>query len=274
MSESTALAHAHDGEPRGALQLAFEPQSFDALTRMCGVLFASGLLPKAIAKVEAAIYIALRGRELGLTIGQSFASIFIVDGKTVMASDLIVARVKRSRECAVWHIDSSTNEECTITAQRAGDDKPTTLTWNIADAKRAGLLTKQNWQGYPRAMLRARCSSELARAVFPDVAMGMYDPDEIANDNRHAAPSVVPAREELVGEVVQAAAPAPAPPPVRKASEVAREIAEHMRQAPDLASLDGLWDGARQMGFKETMLAQLGKVWEDCKAKFIPDMAG
>ena len=34
------------------------------------------------------------------------------------------------------------------------------------------------WSQYPAQMLRHRCAADLAREVYPDVLMGLYDPDE------------------------------------------------------------------------------------------------
>src|SRR5690606_1638755 len=63
---------------------------------------------------------------------------------------------------------------------------------------------------HPAAMLRARASAALARAVYPDVAMGIYDPDE-ALDFIEVSRGVSKPRIEA-----QAKAP---PPPTPKAEE-------------------------------------------------------
>jgi hypothetical protein len=39
-------------------------------------------------------------------------------------------------------------------------------------------------------MLRARCGAAIARAVYPDLVAGIYDPDEVAEIVRHDSPPV------------------------------------------------------------------------------------
>jgi hypothetical protein len=45
----------------------------------------------------------------------------------------------------------------------------------------AGYTTKQNWQKYPKEMMRARCLAYSVRALFPEVLLGTYTDLEMAD---------------------------------------------------------------------------------------------
>jgi hypothetical protein len=69
------------------------------------------------------------------------------------------------------------------------------MSFTTADAQRAG-LNGDNWRKYPAAMLRARCLSAICRAVFPDLCLGLYDPDELAPEPA-PAPSTPAAERDV-----------------------------------------------------------------------------
>jgi hypothetical protein len=190
---------------------ALEPSDLGQAWKLAGALAKSGLLGRDKARQEACFAIILAGRELGLTAMASLRSIHVIEGKTVLSADLIVALVKRSPECEVWRVTEWTGEKVTIVTKRKGDSAPTTLTWTIDEAKAAQLTGKDNWRKYPRAMLRARCSTELARAVYPELAMGLYDPDEV--DARPAPVRVSTATPTNWGDLPDLDRPTRAPTP-------------------------------------------------------------
>jgi hypothetical protein len=175
---------------------AFEPRNVDEGYEMAKLLHASGLLPKAVNKAEAAFAIIATGRELGLPAMQSLRSIHIIDGKPSLAADLIVALVKRNTEvCKFFRLVESTDKVARYETHRVGEPSPTTMTFTIEQAQRAGLTGKDNWKKYPDDMLRARCSAKLARAVYPELVMGLYDPDEIQQE-----PTVYAGQAQVIGE--------------------------------------------------------------------------
>lgn len=161
---------------------AIIPRTLDDVARMAKMAHASGLVK--VASPEAAGVILLTGAELGLSPMQALRGIYVVDGKPTLSADLMVAIVKRADVCQWWRTAESTPETCTIETQRRGDPAPSRRTWTIADAQRAGLTGRQPWRQYPATMLRHRCAADLAREVYPDVVLGLYDPEELDSGER------------------------------------------------------------------------------------------
>lgn len=160
---------------------AFEPRDIGEGYELAKLLVASGLLPRGVQRPEAAFAIIAAGRELGLTAMQSLRSIHIIEGRPTLSADLIAALCKsRSDVCLYFRLVESTDWVARYETHRRGEPAPTSMSFSIEDAQRAGVTGKDNWRKYPAAMLRARCITALARAVYPDLAMGVYDPDEIS----------------------------------------------------------------------------------------------
>lgn len=179
---------------------AFEPRNIDEGFELAKILAASGLLPRGAQRPEAAFAIIAAGRELGLTAMQSLRSIHIIEGKPTLSADLIAALCKsRPDVCVYFRLVESTDRIARYETQRRGEPAPTSMSFTIEDAQRAGVTGKDNWKKYPAAMLRARCITALARAVYPDLAMGVYDPDEVVAEPVYAGPAEVvprPAQRE------------------------------------------------------------------------------
>ena len=130
------------------------------------------------------------GDELGIGPMQSLAKIDVIDGRPAPKAELARALVYAAGH-DMW-VEESTNTKCTIGGRRRGSDKTMTVTWTMDDAKRAGLDGKQNWRKWPRAMLLARASAELARAAFPDCLGGIGLFLEEAEDDTQTAPAPAP----------------------------------------------------------------------------------
>ena len=144
-----------------------------------------------VASREAALMIMLTGRSLGIDPVAAMRGTHIVSGKSVLSSDMMVGIVRKSGVCESWTVIESTHEKCVIETRRKGDDTPVRHTWTIEMAKRAGLAGKGTWAAYPHAMLRARCSAELARMVYPDFLFGVYAEGEIPEEPRRAERATV-----------------------------------------------------------------------------------
>ena len=153
----------------------------------------------AVKRAEEALVILLTGQELGLGPMASLRGIHVVSGRPVLSADLLVAAVRRSGKCESWRVVETTAERCEIVTRRKGEQHDETGIWTRADAERAGLYRKPGpWQQYPAQMLRHRCAADLVRRVYSDVALGLYDPDEVDGLEQRAP---------LPVEIVQAPAP-------------------------------------------------------------------
>lgn len=247
----------------GQMGLAqFEPRDFTELEKLARMAAASKLF--AVQSVEAAIVIMLTGASLGIPPVVAMRSIHVVQGRAVLSSDLIHALVRRSGFCVTWAVEETTAEKCTITTQRRGEPLPYTHSWTAAMARTADLANKATWRQYPAAMLRARCTAEIARIVYPDVLMaGVYCEGEVEEDDAPTKPESETRRPAIEAQPSPLALPrdnGPGPSgkplpaaeaPIVEAPPVAlplsandlRAMLDELTSATDLAALRAAWKG-------------------------------
>ena len=157
----------------------FEPKTFSELEAVSKIAMKSGLMPQGMTP-EKFMIIAMKGAELGLPVLQAIQGINVINNKPAISAELMLALIYKRVPTAKIVFIESTNLICTISAKRASDDQPSEFTFTMADAEAANLLSKGVWKSYPSAMLRARCISAMARAMFPDALMGAsYTPEEL-----------------------------------------------------------------------------------------------
>jgi hypothetical protein len=154
--------------------------TIEMLSGLANRLHAAGVFGAEVTSADKAFAVLLKGHELGFSPMASAGSISIIKGKVSLSADATVALCKRSPACLYLRLVESTEEVATYETQRHGDPSPTSLSYTIAQAKTAGLTGSQTWRGHAPAMLRARCGAAIARAVYPDLVAGIYDPDEVA----------------------------------------------------------------------------------------------
>jgi len=167
---------------------------------------------------EQALMVMMAGKDLGLSYTQSLRAFYIVKGRPCFSAQGMVAVCLKSPLCKYFRTVSVSATEATVETKR-GDDPPRQATFTIQEARLAGLANKDNWKAYPSRMLLARAQAFLAREVYPDLLMGLYDPDEIE-------PAARPARRI---EVVQMAPPTPE-------EQATREWAEHIEARLEAAT--------------------------------------
>lgn len=216
-----------------------EPVNYEMMWKVSQRVTNTPFVPSALrGKPESVLACILYGAELGLGPMQSLNSIHVIEGRTAMSPELMRAMVARHGH----RIDvlKNDNDVCEMKGTRNDTGSTATVKWTMEDAKLAGLAGKNNWRTYPRAMLMARCTSELCRILFPDVIAGLsYTPEEIVSIEgvdlpAEHIPVEAPVVEEIAEEVVEAEIVVEDPKPKKKAkvgeavklAEIADEIVE------------------------------------------------
>jgi hypothetical protein len=218
---------------------------------------------------EQALMVMMAGRDLGLSYTQALRAFHVIEGKPALSADGMVAVcLARKDVCEYFRVVEADDKHATVVAKRAGDPERR-LTFTFAEAERAGLVKdKGGWAKWPGRMCLARAKSFLARELFPDLLMGMYDPDEL-RDSREEKPQR--ARVESVRHVGDNL---PTPPPSSpEASQdasiaVADGIAKAVLDAKSQADLDTVAKHAMK-SLREGLIveAQFNALGERIKAR-------
>lgn len=193
------------------------PRTLSEAKELATTLSAARSLPEALQQKPADVLaIVMAGAELGLAPLQSIRALVLIKGKPTLSADAMGALVKSRRDVCTWlRLVESSATIATYETLRNGDPGPTRLSFTIEQARTAG-LNGDNWKRFPEAMLRARALSALCRAVYPDLLLGVYDPEELesapAPREVNAPPVVVAPQppEPVDAQVVDA--PPPSPP--------------------------------------------------------------
>lgn len=146
----------------------------------------------------------LFGRELGLDPMMALQTINIIQGRPTLTANAM--RGLAMAAGVEFRLDETTETRCVMSALSPGAAGWTTVSWTLDQARKLGLLSKENWKNQPGAMLIARATSQLCRLVAANVLIGApYSTEEV--------------RDLPVGEVPAEAPPVQQeqepPPPVR-----------------------------------------------------------
>jgi len=159
-------------------------------SQLADIISTTEFVPKGLRGRPAAITATiLYGDELGIGPMQSLASIAIVEGRPSPSAELLRGLIFAAGG-ELWY-EEATDTRVKVLGRRKGSTNTTAVTWTIDQAKRAGLAGRQNWRSYPRQMLTARATAELARLIWPDVVRGLAD-SEPSDDIDGAVPSTDP----------------------------------------------------------------------------------
>lgn len=157
------------------------------LLQAADLLSKSNLVPKSYRGKPADIVVArLWGEEAGIGMFAALQYLDVIDGNPTVNADGCNALIRRAGH-SLWFEMSP--DKCVAHGKRADTGDGMTVTWTMQMAKDAGLANKQVWKSYAADMLKARATTQIARALFADVLMGVkYAPEEAAS---FAAPELL-----------------------------------------------------------------------------------
>ncbi len=183
---------------RHETQGALEPATLTELRALAKDAADSGFF--GAKTPQQAVMIMMTGRDLGLSYSQALRAFHVIEvsgrpPKPTLSADGMVAVCMSHRDvCEYFRIVESDDTKATVEAKRVGDP-PRRVTFTVEEAKRAGLIKDGgNWQKWPGRMCLARAKSFLARDLFADLLLGLYETDEMREvlEERHERPAPRP----------------------------------------------------------------------------------
>lgn len=160
-----------------------EPHTLDQLTKLA-VQLAKIRLCRCETPEEALVRM-LTGRELGLTCMQAFRGVHVIDGTPSLSAALKEAIcISRKDICEQFECTFTDATKATYRVKRRGQEAKD-FTYTLDEAKASGLLDrgsdpkKNNWNRFPKRMLRARAASDAADTVFRDVLLGLASREDL-----------------------------------------------------------------------------------------------
>ena len=156
------------------------PTNMGEAMQFAETMAVSAFCPKAFQGKPADIVVAVQwASEVGLAPLAAMQSMAVINGKPSLYGDGMMALIVGHPEY-VSHKEWREGDEafCTIVRMRFNEKVETTRSFSMAQAKRAGLLSKAPWRQYTERMLQMRARGFAARDSFPDALSGMVIKEE------------------------------------------------------------------------------------------------
>lgn len=162
----------------------YSPEYFGGLSQLSAAAAASRLFGEATK--EQLFMILMTGREMGISPTVALRSVGVFKGKTVISSQLQLAKVKE----AGYRVEilENTDTTATVSVQKPGQSAYT-KTFTMDDAKKAGLLERNAlYRTSPATMLLNRAIGLACRYGAPEVLNGLHNADELAEMDEPGSP--------------------------------------------------------------------------------------
>ena len=166
MTESTAVEPVSPYDEAALAKISADvPTSWVAAMRLAGRISNTPFVPKALRGDPASVMACiLTGEELGLGPMQSLRMVNVIEGHPAASAELMRALVNRAGHRL--SVVEARQDRVTLHGQRRDTGASATVTWTIADAQRAKLMSNPAWGKYhdrccwpgPRASCAARSS--------------------------------------------------------------------------------------------------------------------
>ena len=243
------------------------PRNMGEVMQLADLMAKSDMVPKGYQGKPGNVVVAiLAGHPLGLSPFVACQSFAVINGNPSLYGDAMLGVVKASG------LLQKITEDCdgtlaTCTIVRRGED-PVIRTYNLDDAKKAGLLGKQGpWQQHPARMLQMRARAFALRDVFPDILRGLGVAEEQEDMVRAEKAVVVSKPARLGADAVKAALMVtadsePEPPEqLETPQEEPQQTPEPTREEIFLVTWRGEMSGLRDKQASE-ITASLKSAWE------------
>ena len=251
---------------------------FNELQGMADAIASSGLFGMKTGNQALALMLVAQAEgQHPATITQEYD---IIQGKATRKTHSVMARFQASGGTVEWHELTDLSADATFRHKAGGSLR---MKWTFEQAKKAGLVGKDNWKNYPRAMLRARCIAEGVRAVYPAALGGMLVAEEAMDMADQPASKAI---DPVTGEIHQHATagrpelPAYAPTDFDKNLPAWRGVIESGRKTPQglidmLSTKAALSDAQKAAIYKLAPIEaeQSTAAEQEVEDQFVRDMA-
>lgn len=178
-----------------------EKQILEAQKSKMSILRDGGMLPKGCTEKEAWARVAV-GVEMGMRPMQALNGIAMINGKPSLHTDSIPSIVAASgllEDQGHEFTGEGDKLACRFWCKKKGLQTAQYWEYSVADAKSAGLLSRDTWKNHLKKMLFNRARTYCLRNTFPEVLGNMYDSDEASEftpENTTDAPNLAMPAEE------------------------------------------------------------------------------